>query len=228
MDQKLRKAILPGVIILFVIGIAITSAIANRQYWLISIVFVALTLVPFFVRYEFKEIKVREMMLMVMIFAIAAISRVPFAAIPSVMPMTFIIIVSACVLGAERGFIIGALSAFVSNLFLGQGPWTPWQMLCWGLIGLFAGLLKDTWWMKTLWGKACFGFVAGLMFGWIMNLSSVIMIMAVFNWRALWITYAASIIFDLLHAVSNVLFILLFAKAWIRILERFKRKYGIR
>lgn len=222
-----RKGILSVIISLFITGLAMMTALADRQFWLISLVFVALAMAPFFLRYEMKKLQVRELMMIVMLVAIAAVSRVPFAAIPSVLPMTFIIIVSALVFGAESGFMIGALAAIVSNVFLGQGPWTPWQMLCWGMIGCFAGLWKDTWWMRTLWGKAVFGFAAGMLFGWVMNMMQVVTMMAEITWGAFLAMYASSFIFDLLHACSNVFFLLLFGSAWIRILERFKKKYGL-
>lgn len=227
MDIAYRRYMLPIVIGLFIIGIAVMSVVAHRQYWLLSLVFVALAMLPFFMKYEAKKMQSREVMMMVMLIAIAAVSRVPFAAIPSVLPMTFIIIVSALVFGAQSGFMIGALSAIVSNILIGQGPWTPWQMFGWGMIGCVAGLLKDTWWMRTMWGKVIFGFVAGILFGWMMNLTSVIAIMADISWGAIMTIYAAGAVFDLLHACSNVVFILIFAKSWIRILERFKKKYGL-
>jgi energy-coupling factor transport system substrate-specific component len=227
MERQYQRLALPVVIVLFVIGIAFMSAVANQQYWLISFVFVFLAVGPFFLRFERKSSHVREIMIMVILIAIAAISRVPFAAIPSVLPMTFIIIASALVFGAETGFMIGALSAVVSNLFLGQGPWTPWQMFCWGMIGCLAGLLKDTWWMRTLWGKLVFSFIAGILFGWLMNLTRVVTTLADFSWQSLLFTYTASFIFDLLHALSNVFFMLVFGAAWVRILKRIQKKYGL-
>lgn len=227
MELAYRRYMLPIVIGLFIIGIAVMSVAAHHQYWLLSLVFVVLAMLPFFLKYEAKKMQSREVMMMVMLITIAAVSRVPFAAIPSVLPMTFIIIVSALVFGAQSGFMIGALSAIVSNIFLGQGPWTPWQMFCWGMIGCIAGLLKDTWWMRTMWGKVIFGFVAGILFGWVMNLFDVIARMADISWEAIITLYAAGVIFDLLHAGSNVLFMLVFGNTWIRILERFKRKYGL-
>ncbi len=227
MEINFRRYMLPIVIVLFMVGIASISVVAHHQYWLLSLVFVVLAMLPFFLKYEAKQMQSREVMMMVMLIAIAAVSRVPFAAIPSVLPMTFIIIVSALVFGAQSGFMIGALSAIVSNILLGQGPWTPWQMFGWGMIGCMAGLLKDTWWMRRMWGKVIFGMIAGIAFGWLMNLVDVIARMADISWEAILTIYAAGVIFDLLHACSNVVFMLIFGNTWIRILERFKKKYGL-
>ncbi len=162
-----------------------------------------------------------------MLIALAAVSRVPFTAIPSVQPTTFVIIVSALVFGAESGFIIGALAALVSNLFLGQGPWTPWQMLGWGMVGYTAGLFRHSKWMRTLGGKIVFGFVWGFLFGWLMNLSYTFAAFSSFGWRQFLAVYTASAYFDLLHALSNAVLLALFGASWIKILTRFKRKFGL-
>lgn len=227
MGAGMRKWILPAVIALFVAGIAVMSAALYRHYWLISAAFVLLALAPCFIRFERRRVPAPELLLLAILIALAAVSRVPFVAIPSVQPMTFVIIASALVLGAERGFMIGALAALASNMLLGQGPWTPWQMFCWGMIGCVAGWLKDTRFMRSTWGRLLFGLVAGLLFGWVMNLTRIVTMMAEFSRELLYATYAASLAFDVLHALSNVAFMLLFGAAWIRILHRFKIKYGL-
>ena len=159
--------------------------------------------------------------------AIAAVSRVPFASIPSVQPTTFVIIVTALAFGAESGFVVGALAALVSNLFLGQGPWTPWQMYTWGMIGLTAGLLRHTRMMRNLSGRILFGFVTGILFGWVMNLWHFVSLGEYVDFSAVIAYYTASIYFDLAHALSNVFFITIFASSWIKILQRFRKKYGL-
>lgn len=61
----------------------------------------------------------------------------------------FVIMVSALVLGGQNGFVIGAITALVSNIFLGQGPWTPWQMYAWGMVSLSVGAMRHTLFMKN-------------------------------------------------------------------------------
>lgn len=184
-------------------------------------------MLPFYVRFEKKAFVSREIVLVAVLAAIAAISRVPFSIIPSVQPTSFVIIVSAIVFGSETGFLIGATAALVSNIFLGQGPWTPWQMICWGMMGFSAGLLRHTWMMKTLWGRALFGFIAGFAFNWIMNLWFLIGFLKELTWDTFIKAYITSFYFDLAHALSNVFFLLVFSTSWIKILARFKKKYGI-
>jgi Prenyltransferase and squalene oxidase repeat len=73
--------------------------------------------------------------------AIAALGRDAFAAVPDVKPITAIVLVSGLAFGAGPGFAVGAISGLASNILLGQGPWTPWQMLGWGLVGLIGAAL---------------------------------------------------------------------------------------
>jgi energy-coupling factor transport system substrate-specific component len=159
--------------------------------------------------------------------AIAAVSRVPFASIPSVQPTTFVIIVTGIAFGAESGFVVGALAALVSNLFLGQGPWTPWQMYAWGMIGLSAGFLRHTWFMKRAFGRIIFGFITGILFGWVMNLWYFVSLGEHVKLAEIIAYFGASIYFDLAHALSNVFFITVFANSWVKILKRFRKKYGL-
>lgn len=192
----------------------------------VSLLFAALVMIPFMLRFEWRSLDSRELVLLALLTAIAAVSRVPFAGLPSVQPTTFVIIVTAVVFGAESGFVVGAGAALVSNIFLGQGPWTPWQMLSWGLVGLTAGVLRRTPVMRWKSLRLLFGFIWGFLFGWIMNLW---VMTGMENWSLSTFAsvYAASLYFDLAHALSNLLFLALFATAWIRILQRFKVKYGL-
>lgn len=215
-------------LILFLIFMLVLSvAITDKYYLLISLLFLVATMVPLYRRFENKKIQSREIVFIAVLAAIAATSRVPFAMIPSVQPTTFVIIVSAMVLGSESGFVIGATSALVSNMFLGQGPWTPWQMFCWGMIGFTAGLLKDSPILKEMWSRLVFGFVFGVLFGWIMNLWYVVAYIKPLSWIAFVQAYAASFYFDLAHALSNVFFLLLFSASWLKIIRRFQKKYGL-
>lgn len=211
------------------LGLLFVSVLAfdDKQYLLISFLIMAATAVPFFVRFEFRHVSGRELVLLGMLAAIAAVGRVPFASLPSVQPTTFVIVVAALVFGAESGFIIGAAAAIVSNIFLGQGPWTPWQMYAWGMIGLVAGSLRETWWMQKVWGQCLFGFVVGWLFGWFMNLWFLLGFVGDLTKEAFISAYVASIYFDLAHALSNVFFLALFSRQWMKILRRFQRKYGL-
>lgn len=224
---KSRTYLLVSAIGIFFI-ILLSFVLLNYQaYLLLSLMIIALIMIPFFARFEIRSIAGREVVILALLAAIAAVSRVPFAGLPSIQPTSFVIIIAGIVFGAESGFIVGAVAALVSNIFLGQGPWTPWQMYAWGMIGVTAGLLRNTWWMKKLWGKCIYGFLWGFLFGWFMNLWIVVSNLENLSWNFLIGIYASSLSHDLAHALSNVFFLLIFSTSWIKILSRFKRKYGL-
>ncbi|EJQ37877.1 hypothetical protein IEC_02405 [Bacillus toyonensis] len=212
----------------FIIGTLLFTTLLMDGYYMVSSLFLlAVIMLPFYIRFERKAFVSREIVLVAVLAAIAAVSRVPFSILPSVQPTSFVIIVSAIVFGSETGFMIGATAAIVSNIFLGQGPWTPWQMFSWGMIGFIAGLLRNTFFMKKLWGRLLYGLIVGFLFGWIMNFWGLLGFIREATWQTVIAYYAASFYFDLSHAISNVIFLLLFSTSWITILTRFKMKYGI-
>jgi energy-coupling factor transport system substrate-specific component len=215
------------VFLLFFGALAFMIWASDEQYLPIAFFLVCASIVPFFVRFEMRSLQAREIVLVAVLSAIAAVGRVPFAALPSVQPTSFVIIVSALVFGSETGFMVGAVAALVSNIFLGQGPWTPWQMFSWGMIGWTAGVLYQWGWLKNRFMLISFGFVWGILFGWIMNIWFLANMGQDLTWASVLAAYASSFYFDLAHALSNVFFLAVLSSGWIKILERYKTKYGL-
>jgi energy-coupling factor transport system substrate-specific component len=205
----------------------VVPLIADQHYAFVSFLIITCTFLPFMIRFERRKVSGRELVMLAVLAAIAAVSRVPFASIPSVQPTTFVIIVTGIAFGAESGFVVGALAALVSNLFLGQGPWTPWQMYAWGMIGLTAGFLRHTPLMTSTSGRVIFGFITGILFGWVMNLWYFVSLGERVGLTEIIAYYGASVYFDLAHALSNVFFLIIFANSWVKILQRFRKKYGL-
>ena len=201
--------------------------VSGKQYLLLSFIFLAMGMYPLYQRFERRKMTAREIVFIAVLATIAAVSRVPFAMLPSVQPTSFVIIVAAMILGKESGFVIGATAALVSNMFLGQGPWTLWQMFCWGLMGYTAGLLGKTPFLQEMWGRLVFGFIWGFIFGWIMNLLYVICFIKPLTALNFLKAYSASFYFDLAHALSNVFFLFFFSASWLKIIQRFQKKYGL-
>lgn len=221
------KQILIGITIVIFVGLIVFPMWIQQHYLAFSLLLMAASFVPFMIRFSRQKLTSRELVMLAILGAIASVSRVPFASLPSVQPSTFVVIVSGIVLGPQSGFVIGTLTAIVSNLFLGQGPWTPWQMFAWGVIGLLAGLFRNRWMMKNIVGRCIYGFIMGFVFGWLMNLWVILGLGLTFSWEVIALYYTSSFFFDLAHALSNVFFILLFSDSWIKILNRFKLKYGL-
>ena len=112
-------------------------------------------------------------------------------------------------------------------MFLGQGPWTPWQMYAWGLIGFLSGIAGQRKWFRRRGVLYFAGFLAGILFDWFLNLQYLIGYIRPVSWQAIVLTYTAGLGFDLVHGSSTVLFLMLLEKPWGKKLHRLKMKYGI-
>ncbi len=140
--MKKRTAV-SAVLILLAIPIVIALGaylFKDRNYIMISLIVLVLTILPFFMVFERRKPKAREIVLIAMMCAVAVCAHLVCSVTIPLRAGTAIIIVCGIALGPEAGFLIGALSRFVLNFYAGQGPWSPWQMFCWGLIGFLAGL----------------------------------------------------------------------------------------
>lgn len=199
----------------------------NQNYHLIAILLAILTCVPFFVAYEGKRPKARELILISTMSAIAVVGRVVFAFVPGFKPVTAVTVITGMSLGPEAGFFTGAMSALVSNLFFGQGPWTPFQMMAWGLIGFLAGILGKIGLMKYPLFFCLYGILSGAIFSLTMDIWVVLSIDRSFQWSRYWVTVAASLPTMLLYMGSNLIFLLLLTKPITKKLERIQLKYGI-
>ena len=110
------------------------------KYMVISLLILLYTMLPFFMVFEKRKPKAREIVLIAMMSALTVYAHIFFHVTVPIQIGTAMVIISGISLGPEAGFLIGAISRFVCNFYMGQGPWTPWQMFCWGLLGFLAGL----------------------------------------------------------------------------------------
>jgi energy-coupling factor transport system substrate-specific component len=164
---------------------------------------------------------IRDLTLVATLAGVAAAGRLLFAAVPGVQPVTVIVLTAGVALGPRRGFAVGALAALASNFFLGQGVWTPWQMLAWGTCGLVGGVSAPL--LRGRLALALAGFILGLGFSAFMD---------VWEWyaffphtqAALALQMSRGLPFDLAHAVGNVLIALAVGPELRRVLERYERR----
>ena len=163
----------------------------------------------------------REVTLVATLAAVAAAGRVLFAAVPGVQPVTVITVAAGAALGARAGFATGALAALVSNLFLGQGPWTPWQMLGWGACGLAGAALRSLIHRRAAFAAACF--VLGFAFSALMDLWLWLSFLP-HTWEALAVVFGSGVWFEASHAVGNVLIALAIGPELRRMLDRYGRR----
>ena len=142
--------------------------------------------------------------------------------------MAIVIIAGVC-FGAETGFLTGAVTAFVSNLYFGQGPWTPWQMLAFAAVGFWAGILFKKGFIRKQKLSLCIygGFATIIIFGGIADLSNVLLYSESINSGIIITSYFSGLPFNLIHAAATVMFLWFISEPMIEKLERIKVKYGI-
>lgn len=213
-------------LIIFLLFLLLISQPQADYFWLSLFILVIICL-PIFYEFHQRQLSSRELVMIALLGAMSAIARIPFAPLPSVQPSSFMIMAAAIVLGPYNGFVIGAMTALVSNIFLGQGPWTIWQVVAWGMMGFFTGLMRNSIFMQNKHLCALTGFIFGILFGWFMNLWVILSLQVTFSWEVILLYYTSSILFDLAHGVSNLIFLYLFSDSFIDILQRFKLKYGL-
>ncbi|WP_432408113.1 ECF transporter S component [Wukongibacter sp. M2B1] len=192
------------------------------NYSIVSSIILLTSFCLAFISYERKKTSVKEISLIATLSGLAGVSRVPFAGIANVQPTTFLVIISGYVFGPRFGFMVGAVATLVSNSFLGHGPWSPWQMMAWGLAGLSGGILRKIMSKPHRLKLSIFAFVWGFLFGYIMNLWHWLFFVYPLSLSSFIATYIRSFYFDLMHALGNFAFTYFLGKDFINILLRFK------
>lgn len=227
-----KRTLIASFLILIVIPITISIGVFyfnDRKYYFISSLIVIYTMIPFFMVFEEQKPKARELILIAALSAIAVAGRGAFYMLPQFKPVIAIVIISGVCFGGESGFLVGALSGFVSNFFFGQGPWTPWQMFCFGIVGFLAGILFETGFLKKNKIQLCIfgGLATFFIYGGIINIAALLMFSSKITFKALIATYISGIPFDLVHAIATVFFLFIISKPMIEKLDRIKIKYGL-
>ena len=191
-----------------------------------SFVILGIVLIGGFAWYERSKPPSQIVALVAALAALAVAGRLVVAAIPNVVATTDIAIFSGYALGGAPGFVVGALAGLISNFWLGQGPWTPWQMAGWGLAGVFgAGL---AWMTRRRAGRfeltaACA--FAGIAYGALLNFSLMVSYGGEFT-LARWLTLEGRAVpFDLAHAIGNAALALAAGPAMVRMLIRFRQRF---
>lgn len=211
------------------IGFAISSALfpplnALANWGSMAILLAVLAILAFFFKFESVALGSKEIALVSMLAATSAVLRIPFTAIPNFQPCTFLIICSGYVFGPISGFMVGAMTPLISNFFLGQGPWTLYQMLAWGLIGYGAAYLRR--FNLNRKGLIFIGLASAFIFGFLMNIYFWLYFAYPLSLNTLIFAQLSSLWFDTSHALGNAIFLGLFGTKTIAILERYKRRFS--
>ena len=208
------------------------ARLGDKKYFFISLLVLLEAMLPFFVSFEDRKPKVRDIVTLAVMCALAVTGRTAFFMLPNFTPVMAIVIIAGVAFGCEGGFITGAMTMFVSNFIMGQGPWTPWQMFAMGLVGFlvglfFAGSSVRTRNMTKL-GLCIFGaLMCIVVYGGIMNPASVIMWQPNINFSMIMASYVTGFPFDLAQATATVIALWLVARPFLEKLDRVRIKFGV-
>lgn len=226
-NQRLRRLL--GILIPFVLIPAAVLIFAfgplKKHYPLASLLVTLMALVVFSCGFERRKTGTRRLILVAVMTALSVTGRFIFGAIPGFKPITAVVVITAVYLGSEAGFLTGALSAIISNFYFGQGPWTPFQMLSWGLLGLLAGLLNRPL-RRSRALLSIYGVFAGAVYSMVMDVWTVLWYNGGFNASLYTAAMLTALPHTLSYAISNVVFLNLLARPFGEKLDRIKIKYG--
>jgi energy-coupling factor transport system substrate-specific component len=230
--QLNRKKLISNLIILGFIPITIifgATLLDGKGFYLISLLIIVYSMLPFFLIFEKSKPQARKVVLIAVLSAIAVAGRMAFFMIPQFKPVVAIVIIAGVCLGAESGFLVGAITGFASNFFFGQGPLTPWQMFCFGIIGFLVGVLFSKGFLSTKKIPICiFGGLSTLIiYGGIIDFAALLTISPEISVERLIATYSAGFIFNVVHALATVFFLYFISQTMIEKINRIKTKYGI-
>ena len=211
--------------------------LTGRAYYLTSTLVIIEIIIPFLLAFESRRPQARELVVIAVLSALAVAARVAIP-IPNFKAIFAIIMLSGIAFGPEAGFLVGAVSAFASNFFYGQGAYTPWQMFAYGIGGMLAGLFalcgilkksprawRDGGWRDIL-GLTVFGFLCILLVvGPLLDTSTFFM--AGFSASSPLAVYLAGVPVNCVHGSAVALTMLLFGKPLLDRLRRIQIKYGM-
>ncbi|MBQ9957340.1 MAG: ECF transporter S component [Ruminococcus sp.] len=223
-NKKLRKllsVIIPFVMIPLLVTLG-AMIFEGSRYIIISSGIAVLTLVYFITGFERRQTGSRRMVITSVMTALCVAGRF----IPFIKPVTAVTIISGIYLGKESGFFVGAISVLLSNFYFGQGPWTPFQMLGMGIIGLLSGVI-DKPLKENVYILAVYGVLTGLLYSLIMDIWTVLWYRGAFDLYLYGGAVLTSLPHTISYAVGNVVFLWILGRPFGTKLERIKRKYGI-
>jgi len=231
--QKLpRRTVLAAAMILLAIPFTIavgTLFFEGRKYYFISLLVILETMLPFALVFERRRPQARELVVVAVLSAIAVAGRGAFFMLPQFKPVAALVIIAGIALGGEAGFLVGAVTGFVSNMFFGQGPWTPWQMFAFGIIGFLAGVLFKRGVLRREKAALCVfgGLTTLIIYGGLMNASAMLTYQNNPS-LAMYLAYCLQgLPLDLVHALATVVFLAVMARPMLEKLDRVKMKYGL-
>ena len=212
-------------------GDQLNSMFGDRLYLIASVVLIVLAIVIFVRSFERKKPGTKDVVLLSVMISLGVVGRLVFFMIPQFKPCAAIVIITGIMLGKQAGFLSGVMTAFISDMFFGMGPWTLWQMIGFGLIGLISAIIFNQERIEKMGGFAklilcTYGFlVTFLLYGLLMDTATVFMVTDKPKLSTFVATYSAGIVFNMIHGVSTFIFLYLMANPLSKKIKRILIKY---
>lgn len=218
------------IIVLIPLTVGISWYMGDRKYYIASVLIMIYSIIPFFAGFESRKPQARELVTLAVMCAIAVASRAAFIWAPNFKPIGGITMITAMAFGPQAGFMTGSLSLIVSDMIFGQGPWTPWQMFSFGLLGFISGLLarKGILTEKRPLIDAVIGFLLMvLVVGPILDTCAIFTMAQMINTESVLAVYLAGLPVNISQGTAVFLCVLLLTRPMMNKLERIKIKYGM-
>ena len=216
------------IIVLIPLTVGISWYMGDRKYYIASVLIMIYSIIPFFAGFESRKPQARELVTLAVMCAIAVASRAAFIWAPNFKPIGGITMITAMAFGPQAGFMTGSLSLIVSDMIFGQGPWTPWQMFSFGLLGFISGLLarKGILTEKRPLIDAVIGFLLMvLVVGPILDTCAIFTMAQMINTESVLAVYLAGLPVNISQGTAVFLCVLLLTRPMMNKLERIKTKY---
>ncbi len=212
-------------------GNQLNSMFGDRLCLIASVVLIVLAIVLFVRSFERKKPSTKDVVLISVMISLAVVGRLVFFMVPQFKPCAAVIIITGIMLGKQAGFLSGVLTAFISDFFFGMGPWTLWQMIAFGLIGLLSAIIFNQERIEKMGGFAklilcLYGFVVTFfVYGLIMDTATVFMVTDKPKLSIFIATYSAGVVFNMIHGISTFIFLYLMANPLSKKIKRVLIKY---
>ena len=231
--RKLTKRTITAsflILVLVPLTIFLSWKYGERRFYLTSLLIIVYSMMPFFLVFEKRKPKARELVVLAVLCAIAAGGRAAFVMLNHFKPLVAVVIITGISFGPEAGFMCGAVSGFVSNFIAGQGPWTPWQMFSFGIAGFLAGVFYQKGLLKKenriglcIFGGLCTQLVVGVL----LDLCALFTMGSVISWEMYLTLLISGLPVNAVHAAATVFFLFIISKPMFEKIDRIKIKYGM-
>ncbi len=226
--KKSSFAMLVTCFLVIPLTLILGTKLSGRAYYVTSTLVILEILIPFLLAFEGRKPQARELVVIAVLCALAVASRAAIP-IPNFKPTYAVIMLSGIAFGPEAGFLVGAVTAFASNFFYGQGAYTPWQMFAYGAGGMLAGFVfRKKWLPREPLAMGIFGYLVVLVFiGPILDTCSVFLTLPEISLKSAWPLYISGFPVNLSQGACTFLTMLLFGRPLLEKLDRVKTQYGM-